>query len=139
MRNVETLLQEEIIKVYDEKQKYSIGSEERELLHREFLDLYDIKNTEMRIRAEEKKNYDSDELERMKFEYEKKLEAESNKNKFWMWIGDHIDGIVRGTASAIITWKFAVGVLLPFEQTGVISNGMWRNGGFSKLNWFKSK
>ncbi len=144
-RNIETRLEEQINIDFDELQKLPIGSEERELLYRELLSFYDVRNNEMKIYAEKIKNTDASELEQMKFELEKLkfeheqiVQRETSKSNFWMWIGDHALSIGSGITSGLATLIFA-GKLLKFEETGVCTSGMWRIGNFGKLNWFKRK
>lgn len=144
MRNIETILEEKIIQCADEIDKYPIGSEEREIAIRDYMNLNDVNNAIMKIRAEEIKNDNLNELElkkleleREKFEYEKKRDEESSKSNFFMWIGDKAVYIIGGVGMVAINWAFATTQILPFEQTGVLSSSVWRNGLFSRLKFFK--
>ena len=145
-RNIETILEEKIIQLSDEMDKYPIGSEEREIATRDYMNLNDVNNTIMKIRAEEIKNDNLNELElqkleleREKFEYEKKRDEESNKTNFIMWIGDKAVYIIGGVGMVAVNWAFATTQILPFEQTGVLSSSIWRNGLLSNLRIFKRR
>lgn len=143
-RNIETILEEKIIQRSEEMDKYPIGSEEQEVATRDYMNLMDVNNNIMKIRAEEAKNYDSIELETKKlelemkkFEYEKKRDEESSKTNFWMWIGDKGIYILGGISMVAVNWAFATTQVFPFEQTGVPTSSVWRNGLLSNLKFFK--
>ena len=146
MRNIETRLEGQIHLVLDEMEKYPVGSEQWEELHRVFLELYDERNNEMKIHAEEAKAYDSNEvelkkleLEIEKFEYEKVKDIESSKSNFWMWVGDKGIYVLGGICMVAVNWAFATTQVFPFEKEGVPTSSVWRNGLLSNLKFFKRK
>ena len=143
--NIETLLERRIKILFEEVERLPAGSEERELAYRELLSYYDVHNNEEKIYAEKIKNEELNELElqkleleREKFEYQKMNEEKSFMYNFFTWIGDHTAIAIGTGVSYFLTWKFSTKVVMPFEQTGVLSNGVWRDHNiFSRLRWFK--
>lgn len=131
MANIETQLEERIRFLFEELEQCDPGSDRHKILSEELQKLYDIRNDEIRIHAEEAKAYDINEVERMRLDFDKE-KAEAEKRRF---VKDKAIDIGKTAisigASAALTRK-----ILKFEETGVLTSKSWTQC-IPKLNFLK--
>lgn len=131
MANIETQLEERIRFLFEELEQCDPGSDRHKILSEELQKLYDIRNDEIRIHAEEAKAYDINEVERMKLDFDKE-KAEAEKRRF---VKDKVIDVVKTTLSFGVG-AFMTNKLLKFEETGVASSKGWLMW-LPKLNFLK--
>ena len=81
--NIETCLEDRIRYLFEELETVEFGSEEYLRLSAELRSLYEIRNDEIKIHADEAKAYDADEREKERLAFEK-IKAEEEKKRGFM-------------------------------------------------------
>lgn len=115
-RNIETRLEDRIRFLFDQLENMDPSSEEYAAYQEELQKLYEIRNDEIKIHADEAKVCDTLEAEQQRFVKDKIIDV----GKTVATIG----------ASAILTSK-----VLKFEETGVATSKNWML--LPKLNFLK--
>ena len=121
--NIETQLEERIRHLFHELEHIDPGSDEYKRLSDELQKLYEIRNDELKIHADEAKTHDT-----LMFESRK---AEAEKSRF---IKDKIIDVGK-TLVTIGAYAILTGKILKFEETGVATSKTWMLS--PKLNFLK--
>jgi hypothetical protein len=127
--NIETCLEDRIRYLFEELESVEFGSEEYLMLSAELQRLYDIRNDEIKIHADEAKASDADEREIERLEFEK-IKAEEEKRR---GIKDRVVA-VGSTVFTTLSSIFLAKKIMKFEEEGVLTSKSW-NQCVPKIRW----
>lgn len=127
--NIETCLEDRIRYLFEELESVEFGSEEYLRLSAELQSLYEIRNDEIKIHADEAKAYDADEREKERLEFEK-IKAEEEKKRGFKDRIVTVGSTVFTTLSSIFLAK----KIMKFEEEGVLTSKSW-NQCVPKIRW----